>query len=109
MRGERSRCGGRSTTKSVRTVAWDIGRRRSLPNGHGQRAMEKPAMKPPWKTPRHSPPAFPTFPQLRRRLRLVKLENFIVLSRERKQGAGQVEHDSYQRKRPTIFMIGLYL
>jgi len=28
-------------------VAWDIGRRRSLPNGHGQRAMEKPAMKPP--------------------------------------------------------------
>src|ERR1700756_1631587 len=38
-----------------------------------------------WKTRNH---AFPTFPQLRRLLRGLKLRNFVVLSRERKQGAG---------------------
>jgi hypothetical protein len=50
--------------------------------------MEKTAIKPSWKTPRRSPPAFPTFPQLQRRLRLLKLGNFVVLSRERKPGKG---------------------
>ncbi len=35
-------------------------------------------MKPPWKTPRHSPPAFPTFPQLRRRLRLLEWRSSVA-------------------------------
>src|SRR5437660_9641073 len=89
MRGARLRPGGSSTTNNDPTAAWAIGRRKSLRNRHGKRAMEKTAMKPPWKTPRHSPPVFPTFPQLRLRLRVLKLRNFVVLSHERKQGAGQ--------------------
>src|SRR5438270_6853100 len=91
MRGARLRPGGSSTTNNDPTAAWAIGRRKSLRNRHGKRAMEKTAMKPPWKTPRHSPPVFPTFPQLRLRLRVLKLRNFVVLSHERKQGAGHMQ------------------
>src|SRR5437763_12047745 len=43
----------------------------------------------PWKTPRPAPPAFPTFPQLRRRLRGMKSNQVFGLCRERNQGAGQ--------------------
>src|SRR6202035_4577847 len=46
--------------------------------------MEKTAALPPWKTP----PAFPTFPQLQRRLRVTKLSKLVVSSCERKKGAG---------------------
>jgi hypothetical protein len=44
--------------------------------------VEKTAMRLPWKTPRPSPPAFPTFPPLRRRLRELKLNKLVVLSRK---------------------------
>jgi hypothetical protein len=45
--------------------------------------MGKTAAMPPWKTP----PAFPTFPQLRRPLLATKLSKLVVSSRERKKGA----------------------
>src|SRR6185437_9547227 len=92
MREEKSAAGARSTTRSVRTAVWDIGRRRSSRNFRRARVVEKTQigkLKPrvsrfAWKSRKRR--GIPTFPQPR--LLLVYVHPDFVVLTVRILGAG---------------------
>src|SRR5579872_6796540 len=85
MRVARSRHGGRSTTKSVRTAVWDIKPRESLPRRR-QQASTQLCERKETQTPSLSPRA----PLSRLKPRMAQ-QKLVVFLRERKRGAGQVD------------------
>src|SRR5271154_7289875 len=82
MRGGRSRRGGSSTTKSVRTAVWDTARRKSL-RRRRQQASTQLSERQGTQTPSLAPRAPPS--RLKPEMEYQKV---VVFLRERKQGAG---------------------